>query len=211
MIADIWFDVACPWCYIGKRNWEEALSRFPGEVETRWRAFELRPGYFTEPGPALREIMFTEWGMTEEEIRAVVERVTRAGHAAGVECRIGEVRPVSTFDAHRLAKLGAGSGLAGEVIERLFRAYHTDLANVADRGLLTELGVAAGLARAEVERLWDGDAYAGEIAADQALGNEAGVTAVPSYRVGGHARARNGALSPGDLLALLRSAAAASG
>ncbi|MDJ1136958.1 DsbA family oxidoreductase [Streptomyces iconiensis] len=202
--VDIWADIACPWCYLGKRRWDRALAASPlaDTTRVRWRAFELRPGHSRTPGRTLEEIMRTDWGLPSAQVASIFARITDEGYAEGLALRTGEVRPVNTFDAHRLLKLAATHGLTDPMLEQLFDAYHVALANIADRAVLTERAVTAGLDRAETEDLWRGDAYADAVRADRALATEAGVTAVPAYRVGPHATA-SGALTTDELRALL--------
>lgn len=206
--VDIWFDIVCPWCWIGTRNWAAALERFPAadQVETRWRAFELRPGGPDTPGLRLAEVMRTEWGFDDEQADAVVQRVTAGGRAVGLELDPENVRPFDTFDAHRVVRLAAERGVAAPVLERLFRAYHVDHADLSARGTLTDTAVEAGLDRAAVDEMWRTGTHADDVRNDRSLAAEAGVTAVPSYRVGG-GQAVSGALSPDRLLSLLHEGA----
>ncbi|MDA2809576.1 DsbA family oxidoreductase [Nocardiopsis sp. RSe5-2] len=202
--VDIWFDIVCPWCWIGTRNWAAALERFPAadQVEVRPRAFELRPGGPDTPGLRLAEVMRTEWGFDDAQAEAVVERVTAGGRAVGLELDPENVRPFDTFDAHRVVRLAAERGVAEPVLERLFRAYHVDHADLGVRGALTDTAAEAGLDRAAIEEMWRTGTRADDVRNDRSLAARAGVTAVPSYRVGGR-RAVSGALSPDDLLSLL--------
>lgn len=206
--VDIWFDIVCPWCWIGTRNWAAALERFPAadRVDVRWRAFELRPGGPDRPGLRLAEVMRTEWGFDDAQAEAVVRRVTAGGRAAGLELDPENVRPFDTFDAHRVVRLAAERGMAEPVMDRLFRAYHVDHADLGARGTLTDTVTEAGLDRAAVEEMWRSGAHSEGVRQDRFLAAQAGVTAVPSYRVGG-GRAVSGALSPDGLLALLHEGA----
>ncbi|HEX5542679.1 MAG TPA: DsbA family oxidoreductase [Micromonospora sp.] len=202
--VDIWFDVVCPWCYVGKRRWETALAAFPNAdlIRVRWRAFELRPGHSRTPTRTLGEIMRSDWNLPPGEPSKIVERVEAAGRSEGLVLRPESVRPVNTFDAHRLTRLAADHGLADPVIERLFVAYHTELVNIADQQVLSGLAIDVGLDGAAIEKLWHGDAYTDDVRADRSAAAEAGVTAVPSYRIGQGA-AVSGALSVDRLRSLL--------
>ncbi|WP_017623662.1 DsbA family oxidoreductase [Nocardiopsis chromatogenes] len=202
--VDIWFDIVCPWCWIGTRNWAAALERFPAadRVEVRWRAFELRPGGPDVPGRRLAEVMRAEWGFDDAQAEAVVKRVQAGGRTVGLDLDPENVRPFDTFDAHRVVRLAAEQGLAEPVVERLFRAYHVDHADLGARGTLTDTAAEAGLDRAAVEDMWSSGARSEGVREDRSLAARTGVTAVPSYRVGG-GRAVSGALSPDDLLSLL--------
>lgn len=203
LTAEIWFDFACPWCYLGKRRWEAALGRFPysGRVWTRWRSYELRPGYSTVPARSLGEIMRSDWGISDGEVDAIVERVRANGRAEGLMLRPESVFPVSTFDAHRLVHLATERDLTLVMMERLFAAYHGEQLNIADRALLTDLAAEAGLSRAELNEFWRSGAYADVVRTDQARASAVRVREVPSYRIG--ERTVCGALGADDLLALL--------
>ncbi|ASO19487.1 putative DsbA family dithiol-disulfide isomerase [Actinoalloteichus hoggarensis] len=201
--VEIWFDFACPWCQIGFRRWGDALGRFAhaDRVETRWRSFELRPGYAETPSRPLVDIMLSDWGMDEPTVTGIVERIRAEGRAAGLVLRPEGLRPTSTFDAHRLAHAAAEHGFGDVMRKSLFAACHRDLGDLADRGLLTELASAAGLSRTETARLWSTDAYADVVRAEHARAATAGVSEVPAFRLGG--RVHSGSPATGDLLGLL--------
>ncbi|WP_431896732.1 DsbA family oxidoreductase [Nonomuraea sp. bgisy101] len=178
-MIEIYTDVLCPWCYIGKRRITTALADVAGRerMEVVWRSFELDPGASVTPGETAAEAMVMWWG---DQASARVAKIQALGAAEGLDLDLHAARPVSTFDAHRLAHLAADHGLADEMMERLFRAYHTEGLNVADPLVLERLGAEAGLEAVRVRDVLSGDAYAADVRADERRAAELGVRGVPS-------------------------------
>jgi predicted DsbA family dithiol-disulfide isomerase len=201
MQVEIYADVLCPWCYIGKRRLTAALEQVTGrdELEIVWRAFELAPEEGRVPGPTAAEAMAGWWG---DQAPARVARIQALGAAEGLEVNLHLARPVNTFDAHRLCRFAAVRGLAGQMMERLLHAYHTEGLNVADPQVLWRLGGEAGLADAGVRALLAGDDHAEEVRADRRRADEYGVTGVPSIVIDGGPPV-SGVQPPADLRRLL--------
>ncbi|MFD1932293.1 DsbA family oxidoreductase [Nonomuraea mangrovi] len=178
-MIEIYTDVLCPWCYIGKRRITTALADVAGRerMEVVWRSFELDPGASVTPGETAAEAMVMWWG---DQASARVAKIQALGAAEGLDLDLHAARPVRTFDAHRLAHLAADHGLADEMMERLFRAYHTEGLNVADPLVLERLGAEAGLEAVRVRDVLSGDAYAAGVRADERRAAELGVRGVPS-------------------------------
>ncbi|MEU4175830.1 DsbA family oxidoreductase [Streptomyces sp. NPDC026589] len=204
LTVEIWSDLVCPWCYLGRLRWQKALERFPhaDEVTVRWRAFELRPDHRRIQGDLLADLMVTNYGMPKPDIDAVFDRIRRLGADEGVVLRPEGVRPVNSFDAHRLSRLAWTDGAGDAMDERLFRAYHTELLNIADRDVLQELAAGVGLADDDVVSLLGGDRFADEIRAEEAGARHAGVTSVPSFVVDGR-QIIHGAVDSDAMLAML--------
>ncbi|TDB84981.1 DsbA family oxidoreductase [Actinomadura sp. KC216] len=204
MKLEIYADVLCPWCYIGKRRLTAALARQSSDtdIEIVWRAYELAPDEGRTPGPAAAEAMADWWG---EQAPARISRIRSLGAAEGLELNLHLARPVNTFDAHRLVKLAADRGRADQMMELLLHAYHTEGCNVADAQVLRRLGGEAGLDTGEVGTVLDGDDYADEVRADRRRAAEHGVTSVPSLVIGGLPPV-SGVQPVADLHALLRKA-----
>lgn len=184
MKVEIYADVLCPWCYIGKRRLTAALEQVAprDEVEVIWRAFELAPEEGRTPGPTAAEAMTGWWG---DQAPARIAHIQALGAAEGLRLNVHLARPVNTFDAHRLGKLAADRGRADQMMERLLHAYHTEGLNVADPRVLRRLGGDAGLADAEVRALLAGDDYADLVRADRRRASERGVGGVPTLVVDG--------------------------
>ncbi|MCZ2526313.1 DsbA family oxidoreductase [Streptomyces sp. HB2AG] len=203
LTIEIWSDVVCPWCYLGKRRWESALARFPhaDDVRTEWRAFELRPHQPTVPGDTLEETMRRD-GHTKSELDGIFRWIGELGEQQGIVLQPQHYRPVNSFDAHRLVKLAASHGLADTMTERILRAYHEELRNIADHGVLRALAKDAGVPADEVAALLAEDAHADEVRADEAVAARIGVTSVPSFVVDGR-EAVHGVLETDALSAML--------
>ncbi|NMM83276.1 disulfide bond formation protein DsbA [Rhodococcus sp. SRB_17] len=184
MKVEIYSDVLCPWCYIGKRRLAAALSTLADakSVELVWRSFELAPEDSGIPGETAAEAMAGWWG---DEAPSRIARIRSLGTAEGLELNMHLSRPVSSFDAHRLSKLAADRGRVDQMMELLLHAYHTEGLNLADPHVLRRLGREAGLDADEVLAVQAGDAYADEGRADRSRGAEHGVTGVPTLMIDG--------------------------
>ncbi|WP_067138368.1 DsbA family oxidoreductase [Microtetraspora malaysiensis] len=202
MKLEIYADVLCPWCYIGKRRLTAALAEHTGRdrVEVVWRGYELAPEEGRIPGPTAAEAMAGWWG---EQAPARIARIRSLGAAEGLELNLHLARPVNTFDAHRLVKLAADRGRADQMMELLLYGYHTEGLNVADAQVLRRLGGEAGLDGDEVRAVLAGDDYAGQVRADRRRAAEHGVTGVPSLVIGGRSPV-SGVQPVADLQELLR-------
>ncbi|MFI6928293.1 DsbA family oxidoreductase [Nonomuraea spiralis] len=182
--VEVYADVLCPWCYIGKRRMSAALEGIPAAERPRivWRSFELAPDAGRTPGPTAAEAMA---GWLGEGAPARVALIRSLGAAEGLALNLHLARPVSTFDAHRLHHLAAAHGLADQAMEHLLHAYHTEGLNVADPQVLRRVGAEAGLPGEEVETLLAGDGYGEQVRADRRRAAAHGVTGVPSLVIGG--------------------------
>ena len=185
MRIDIWSVVVCPWCYIGKRRFEKALADFPhaGEVAVVWHSFELDPqaARSTDIPPAER--LAAKYGLTVEQAQQANDRLTATAADEGLEFHLDEARSGNSFDAHRLIHLAADRGLAGQLKERLLRAYFTERVAIGDPAELRRLAVEVGLDDAEVGRVLDGEEYGEDVRADEAQAHSYGITGVPFFVV----------------------------
>ncbi len=185
--VDIWSDVVCPWCYIGKRRFERALAEFEGadDVDIVWRSFELDPD-----APRLREGSSTanlaaKYGMTIERAEQAQANVTEIAAGVGLAYRLGETRQGNSFDAHRLLQLARRSGSQGALKERLMQAYFTEGAPIGDPDTLARLAAEAGLAAEEVAETLAGDAFAEDVRADELQAQRLGISGVPFFVIDG--------------------------
>ncbi|TYR64448.1 DsbA family oxidoreductase [Streptomyces parvus] len=183
---EIWSDIMCPWCYIGKARLDKAIDRVGrDDVEVIWRSFELRPDQPRTPGATLGEMMRENLGLKDGETVELFEKIRTLGEAEGLDIRLSGVRPVNSFDAQRLVHLAAGSGLAHRLKNDLFRVYLQEQQNVADHDVLTHTATGAGLDPDDVARVLSGDMYAAEVREDEAAAVHRGVTGVPTVFVDG--------------------------
>jgi predicted DsbA family dithiol-disulfide isomerase len=189
MQVEIFSDVVCPWCALGKRRFEAALGRFEhaDEIDVVWRAFELDP-----QAPAQREgdhvdLLAKKYGMTREQAVAADDRLTAVAAAEGLEFHLERTRSGNTFDAHRLLRLAreVGPGLQDALKERLFVAYFTEGAAIGEPGTLLRLAAEVGLDAEECAEILAGDRYVNEVRADEREALRLGVTGVPFFVVDG--------------------------
>ena len=209
MKVEVWSDIACPWCYIGKRRFDVALSRFAHRdaVDVRWRSFELDPS-----APAVRDEPYLDrlaakYRMTLREADAVIDRMIEAGAQNGVVLRFDKARPGNTFDAHRLLHLAAERGVQDDLKERLLRAAFTTGASIADPDVLVDIASDAGLDPGQARAALESGAFAVEVRADERRAADLGITSVPFFVMGGLGVA--GAQVPDVLLEVLQDAWAA--
>src|SRR5665213_3182363 len=183
--VEIWSDVVCPWCYLGKRRFESALSQFDhrDEVEVIWRSFELDPTAPRERDVDLATHLSNKLGVSREEAVAMQQRVTDLGAGDGIGFRQDIARSGNTFDAHRLLHLAAAHGLQGELKERLMNAYHVEGEPIGDPGTLERLAVEAGLPAEEVGELLAGERFADEVREDERTASSFGISGVPFFVV----------------------------
>ncbi len=207
MKVEIWSDVVCPWCYLGKRQFEEALSRFghARDVEVVWRSFELDPTAPTLVGLPMSRILERKYGMTAEQARAANERMTGLAAAVGLEYHLDDAQAGNTFDAHRLVHLAARHGLADAMKERLFAAYFTEGLPIGDRPTLVGLAADVGLDPDEADTALAGDDFSAEVREDEATAAGLGVSGVPFFVIDG-AYGVSGAQTPDVLLGAMERA-----
>jgi predicted DsbA family dithiol-disulfide isomerase len=186
LTVDIWSDVVCPWCYIGKRRFEAALSRFEhrDDVEVLWHSFELDPSApRVQPGrPAER--LAEKYGMTVQEAEERQAEITALAAQEGLTYDLADARPGNSFDAHRLIHLGAQHGLVDHVAERLMTAYFSEREPIGDPATLERLAVEAGLPAEEVSELLAGDRFANAVRADEEAAVRLGIRGVPFFVLG---------------------------
>lgn len=183
LTVEIWSDVVCPFCYIGKREFESALARFPhrDSVNVVWKSFELDPD-----APAKRDVdtygmLMEKYGMTREQAIGRTSGVRERAASLGLHYDFDKAIVGSSFQAHRLLQLAKRKGLGDAAKERLFKAYFTEGRHIADRTTLMELGSDIGLPAAEVEELFRSDTYTQEVRGDEQQAAELGVTGVPFF------------------------------
>jgi predicted DsbA family dithiol-disulfide isomerase len=209
MQIDIWSDIACPWCYLGKRRLEAALDSFEGadEVEVRWHSFELDPAAPAAYEGDHAERIARKYGRTREQIVASLAAMRAMAESEGVELNFEAIRAGNSFDGHRLLQLASDYGLQDGVKERLMRAYFTDGELISDREVLRRLGVEAGLPEEAVDAMLASDDRGEQVREDELTAQRLGIDAVPFFIFDRQLAAR-GALDPPQLLEALRQAAA---
>jgi predicted DsbA family dithiol-disulfide isomerase len=207
MKVEIWSDIACPWCYVGKRRFESALRQFEhaAEVEVVWRSFELDPNAPPSHAESQDELLAKKYGMPVEKARAMNERMAGEAAKEGLDFHFDRVRVGNTFDAHRLVHLAAASGQADAMKERLMRAYLTEGQAIADPVTLVRLGTEVGLDPERVREVVAGEAYASDVRADEQRARTFGISGVPFFAID-ERYGVSGAQTPEVLLGALRQA-----
>lgn len=183
MKIEIWSDVVCPWCYIGKRRMEEALAKFPHDVDVAWRSFELDPAASAEPMEALNEALAAKYGLAVEAAREMMVHMASTGADAGLELNFDMARGGNTLDAHRLLHFASTRNAQDRMKERLFRAYMTEGRPISRREELGLLAGEVGLDPAEVRAMLETDAFELEVRQDEARALELGIRGVPYFLI----------------------------
>lgn len=205
MDVEIWSDIACPWCYIGKRHFEAALAEFEhaDEVNVTWRSYELDPSAPAEvPGQSV-EIIARKYGLSPEQAQAAEDRVAQTAADAGLDYHLDRARMGSTFDGHRLVHLAKQHGLQDEMKERLFRGRFIDGELMSDTETLIAAALEVGLPEDDVRATLASDRFAEAVREDEQAAGELGITGVPMFVVDRRFGA-SGAQPPAQLLGLLR-------
>jgi predicted DsbA family dithiol-disulfide isomerase len=183
MQVEIWSDVICPWCYLGKRRFESALADFEhrDQVEVVYRSFELDPSAPADVTTPTVEMLARKYRMSAADADQAQRDMEARAATDGLEFHMDGAHVGNTRDAHRLLQLAGERGRQAELAERLHRAYFTEQKSVFDHESLTAIAVEAGLSRAEVEQVLTTDAYAAEVADDEATAQALGATGVPFF------------------------------
>ncbi|MEA2248314.1 MAG: hypothetical protein QOH46_2843 [Solirubrobacteraceae bacterium] len=205
MHVEIWSDIACPWCYIGKRRFEAALAEFEhrNEVRVTWRSFELDPGAPVErPGDRAVHLA-KKYGSSVDHAHEMQDHMTEVAAAEGLEFRFEAARDGNTFDAHRVLHLAEAHGVQDALKERLMRAYLGEGELMSDHAALARLAVEAGLPADEVRDVLATDRYAAEVREDERTASSLGISAVPFFVID-RAMGASGAQPPEVLGELLR-------
>ena len=183
MQIEVWSDVVCPWCYIGKRRLEMALAKFPHweSVQVIWRSFELdRDSPRHQPG-TLEEMLSRKYAVSPQQAAAMNAQVTEVAKEVGLDYRLAEAHPGNTFDAHRLIHFAESRQLGDGAAERLMHAYFSESLAVGDRAALARLAPEFNISEKEALAMLESEAYSDEVRADEARAAEFGITVVPYF------------------------------
>ncbi|GGU28189.1 DsbA family oxidoreductase [Nocardioides albus] len=185
MRIDVWSDVVCPWCYIGKRHLEEALEGFEhsDDVEIVYHSFELDPSAPQVPVESTVEALSKKFGASVEQTREMMKQVSVPAAAAGLEFSYEDTPHARTIDAHRLIHLAKAEGKQAALKEELLAAYFTRGQSMGDHSVLRQAAVNVGLDAARVDEVLASDEYAADVQADIDQARAYGATGVPFYVV----------------------------
>jgi predicted DsbA family dithiol-disulfide isomerase len=183
--VQIWSDIACPWCYVGKRRLEAALARFEhrDSVHITWRAFELDPSAprVRDAATSYAERLAAKYGRSVPEAQGMIDNMTRTAAADGLEFRFDRAQSGNTFDAHRMHHFAAARGLGDAAKERLLRAYMTEGEPIGEPEVLVRLAADIGLDPSEVRTMLASDAYTREVRDDELEARQLGIRGVPFF------------------------------
>ncbi|MBX7269790.1 DsbA family oxidoreductase [Micromonospora sp. Llam7] len=200
MEIDIYADVVCPWCWIGRRRLEQALASYDGEVTVRHRPFQLDPSPVPSPRPTLDALAEKFGG--PERARQMAAQVAEVGASVGLTLDHERAIAANTFDAHRLIDWAEQRGRGGEMVEALHRAHFTDGVDISSRAALAGVAAGVGLDGDDARRFLDSDEGVTELRSELAAARQLGVTSVPTFVLAGK-YAVTGAQEPATLLAAL--------
>jgi predicted DsbA family dithiol-disulfide isomerase len=181
---DIWSDIACPWCYVGKRRLEKALADFPQRenVHIVWRAFELNPSAQRESSEGTySERLAKKYGTSTRDAESMISRMTDTAKAEGLNFDFEVIRSGNTFDAHRLLQLALTQDLQNALKERLLRAYFSEGEAIGDSETLLRLAVDTGMEAEKVRGVLESHAFSKEVREDEAEAQELGIRGVPFF------------------------------
>jgi predicted DsbA family dithiol-disulfide isomerase len=183
MKVEIWSDVMCPFCYIGKRRFEQALVQFPHKenIEVTWKSFQLNPGMKTDPGKNINQYLADIKGWSLEQARQMNDHVTKMAAEVGLHYDFDKAVVANSLDAHRLVQFAKTLNKGDAMEEQLFNAYFTQGKNIADHITLSELATAIGLDATAVKEVLDSNDYADAVERDIYEAQQIGVRGVPYF------------------------------
>jgi predicted DsbA family dithiol-disulfide isomerase len=183
MVVEIWSDIVCPWCYIGKREFEKALNQFEHkeDVEVIWKSFELDPYSPKESTLDSYDLVAKKYGFTREKSIAMHQNVVQRASQIGLKYNMEKVKPSNSFDAHRLTHLAISHGVQNELVEHLSAAYFTEGKQISNPDSLVSVGIAAGLDANEITRMLESDSYSDDVREDENEAKTLGISGVPFF------------------------------
>ncbi len=207
MIVEVWSDVMCPFCYIGKKKFETALSQFEHKenVEVRWRSFQLDPNVTAGDAKNYTTFLAQKKGMSLEQVKGMFDNVTNIAAEVGLKLDFDKAIVANSFDAHRLTHLAAKYGKKTAAKEALFIAHFTDGKDIANHAVLLDIAITLGLEKTEVENMLKSDLYAKEVNQEIEEATQLGVNSVPFFVIN-RKYAVSGAQDPSIFLGALEKA-----
>lgn len=183
MKVEIWSDVMCPFCYIGKRKFENALQQFKNkaDVEIIWKSFQLNPNMKTEPNKSINQYLAETKGWTLDYAKEMNTYVSDMAKEVGLTYHLDKAIVANSFDAHRLIQLAKKNGLGDLAEEHLFKAYFTEGKNTANKNVLMELGLSIGLKKEQLTQLFNSQDYSKEVIADLQEAEQLKISGVPFF------------------------------
>ncbi|NWJ50236.1 MAG: DsbA family oxidoreductase [Bacteroidetes bacterium] len=185
MKVEIWSDVVCPFCYLGKKKFENALAQFEykDQVEVIWHSFQLDPNSHYQPGVTITDYLVEHKGYGVEDVKEMNSELKDRGAAVGLTFNFEKALPANTFDAHRVIHLAGINQLQNEAEERLFKAYFTEGQNIEDKETLAKIANEIGLSTNDVADLLAGDRFTDEVKRDIHDSKSLGIKGVPFFLI----------------------------
>lgn len=208
MKVEIWSDVVCPFCYIGKRNFEAALGRFADRqnIEIEWKSFQLDPTVPREKVDVpMTQYLAERKGYSAAQVQQMFAQVTQTAKHAGLEYQLDKTRPLNTFDLHRVIQMAKSKGLGDHAEEAFFKAYFTDIKDLNDEAVVLTLAKEIGLSEADVQTALSDATFSDQVNADIKEAGQIGVNGVPFF-VFDRKYAVSGAQPPETFLSTLEKA-----
>ena len=183
MTIEIWSDIVCPWCYIGKRRLEKALTQFKhaNAVEIEYKSYQLNPDMPTDTSMSINQYLSVHKGISMQEAEQMSQRVSQIAQEEGLQYQLDKAIPVNTFKAHRLLHLAKEKGVQAELKEALLHAYFINATNVDDHAILLKLATAVGLEETAVQNVLTTDTYKADVERDIHEGIQLGLQGVPFF------------------------------
>ncbi|MDX5346275.1 MAG: DsbA family oxidoreductase [Hymenobacteraceae bacterium] len=183
MKVEIWSDIVCPFCYIGKRHFEKALENFAhkDKIDIIWHSFQLDPEGQPVPGQSVYEYLAKRKNVSLKESRDMHNYMADMARKAGLEYNFEKAVPNNTMNGHRLSHLALEKGVQNEVEEKLFHAYYTEGKNLNEPETLVQIGEDAGLKADEIRQMLQSDKFKDAVRADQQEAQQLGVRGVPFF------------------------------
>jgi protein disulfide-isomerase len=185
---EIWSDIVCPFCYIGKHRFQAAWEAFPqrDQVQVIWRSFELDPQAQVNYDQSIHELLAKKYGRDLDWAREMNANIAEQGRQLGLEFHSDRIIPTNSFHAHRLLQLGQSLGLQDAVSERLFSAYFSEGKHIGKIETLETIAQEAGIDAARAQAVLNSDEYADEVRKDEDLAQQLGLTGVPAFVIDRH-------------------------
>ncbi len=183
MKVEIWSDIVCPFCYIGKRKFENALKTLPfkDKIEIHWKSYQLNPSLQVEKGVDAYDVLARKKGQPREWAIEMYTNIQEAGKQVGLDFRFDHAIPANTFEAHRFAQLAKSIGKGNEAEEMLFKAYFTDGKDLSDAEILRNIGKELGIEEESLETLFSTDIFSGEVQKDLYEAEQIRIQGVPFF------------------------------
>lgn len=183
MKIEIWSDVMCPFCYIGKRRFEKVLDAFPSkdQIVVEWKSYLLNPNLVTQPEKNSNQYLAEHKGISIEEARSMTDQVTAMAAEEGLDYKMDQAVVANSFMAHRMTHFAKSKGKQNELEERLFHAYFTEGKNIDDLDTLIDIGVDIGLEKEELRDVLSTNQFEEEVRQDLYDAHQVGLKGVPFF------------------------------